>query len=443
MTISAALPPGPSAPAAAQLIGWTLRPGPWLERCWRRYGDAFTVRRPGAPPLVFLVDPDDVKRVFTGDPEVMRVGPTRVGIQPMFGDRSVLLLDAPEHLRERRLLLPPFHGERMTRYGELMAEVAEREVASWAPGRPFALQDRLQEITLEIILRAVFGMDADERLDAMRTAISRLLEATASPATYLLVAVPKLRRGPAEWVFQRVLRAADDLIHEQISRRRADPRIAERDDVLSLLIQARDEDGRPLSDAQLRDELVTLLLAGHETTATALAWTLELLWRHPAQLGAVASACRAGEAGEPLVEAALKEALRLRPPIGFVERRVAEPFAVAGRVVPAGTELAPCIYLVHRRPDLYPEPRAFRPERFLERGGARETYTWLPFGGGVRRCLGASFAMFEMKVVLGTILRSVEIERAGAPAGTRRRSIVLAPEGGARAVVRARLGAAA
>jgi cytochrome P450 len=275
----------------------------------------------------------------------------------------------------------------------------------------------------------------------MREAIRRLLGATASPLAYLVVLAPGLKRGPVNWVFDRVLRAADALIFEQIARRRADPELAERDDVLSLLLQARDEDGAPLTDRQLRDELVTLLLAGHETTATGMAWAFDSLWRHPEKLERVSAESRAGTGDGAYLDAVIKEALRLRPPIPFVDRLLAAPFEVGGHQLPAGVVVAPCIYLVHRREDLYPEPAAFRPERFLERDAA-DTYTWLPFGGGIRRCLGASFALFEMQVVLATVLRQVRLGAASPRAeATRRRSIVLAPARGARAVLHERLAA--
>jgi cytochrome P450 len=433
------LPPGPRAPLL-QLLNWTLRPGEWLEACRRRYGDCFTARMPQSDPLVFVADPGAVKAVFTGDPALLRAGPAREGIRPMFGRSSILLLDGAEHLRERRLMLPPFHGERMARYAELMGEIAERGVAGWPVGERFALQPRMQAITLEVILRAVFGLDQGDGLEEMRTRVSRLLGMTASPMAYLLVAVPALRRGPLESAFERSRRAADELIFEQIARRRNDPALADRDDVLSLLLQAQDEQGRGVSDEQLRDELITLLLAGHETTATGLAWTFDLLWRHPAKLERLSAECRDG-GGDDYLEAVIKEALRLRPPLAFVDRKLARPFEVAGHRLPAGTVVAPCIYLVHRRPDLYPDPHAFRPERFLHhRQGASDTYTWLPFGGGVRRCLGAGFAMFEMKVVLGTAFRSVRLIAARRrPETTRRRSIVLAPARGAQGIVLERL----
>lgn len=434
------LPPGPRL-AAAQLLNWTLRPGPWLEACSRRYGDCFTIRTPGSDPLVFVADPAAVKAIFTGDSEVMRAGAARAGIQPMFGAHSILLLDGAEHLRERRLMLPPFHGERMARYGELMAHITERAIGSWPVGRPFALQDRMQTITLEVILRVVFGMDDHEGAADMRRHIQRLLDTTASPLAFLFVAMPGLLRGPAARAFDRVVQAADERIFNQIACRKRDPALAERDDILSLLIQARDEHGFPISDGQLRDELVTLLLAGHETTATGLAWTFDALLRHPEKLERLTAECVESDGRGVYLEAVLKEALRLRPPLFFADRKLATPCEIAGYRLPEGTVVAPCIYLVHRRPELYPDPQAFRPERFLEESrGSVDTYTWLPFGGGVRRCLGASFALFEMTTVLRTILRHTRLTAVSSRSeATRRRSIVFAPARGTRAILRERL----
>ncbi len=434
------LPPGPRL-ATAQLLNWTLRPGPWLEACARRYGDCFTIRTPGSDPLVFVADPAAVKAIFTGDPEVLRAGAARAGIRPMFGAQSILLLDGAEHLRERRLMLPPFHGERMARYGELMTQIAEQAIQSWPVGQPFALQERMQTITLEVILRVVFGMDEHDGLADMRQRIQPLLAMTASPLAFLFVAVPDLLRGLAAAAFDRVMQKADARIFDQIARRRSDPALAGRDDILSLLIQARDEHDRPMSDRQLRDELMTLLIAGHETTATGLAWTLDALLRDPERLERLTAECvESGDRGVYL-EAVLKEALRLRPPLPFADRKLATPCDIAGYRLPQGTVVAPCIYLVHRRAELYPDPESFRPERFLdEPGGSADTYTWLPFGGGMRRCLGASFALFEMTTVLRTILQNTRLSAASRrPEATRRRSIVFAPARGTRAILRERV----
>ena len=356
---------------------------------------------------------------------------------PMFGARSILLLDGAEHLRRRKLMLPPFHGERMGRYGDLIEDATERSLASWPRGRALALQPRLQEITLEVIMRAVFGIEQASRLSEVRTRLLRTLEMSASSLGELATIKPWVikdfgRLSPGGQ-FRRAAAEADAVLLEEIRRRRADPSLAERDDILSMLLQARDEGGEGMSDGELRDQLVTLLLAGHETTATALAWGFERLVRYPQGLERARTEARS-ENGSVYMDAIGKEILRLRPPIPLVDRRLAAPFEAGGWSFPAGVTLLPCIWLIHRRADLYPEPDEFRPERFLD--NPTETYSWLPFGGGVRRCLGAGFATFEMKVVMRTILKRVDLrpaDRSGER--SRRRAIVLAPARGARCVV--------
>ena len=429
------LPPGPRMPAPAQVITWGMRPCAFLEGCQRRYGDAFTLRllgfgQRGFSDVVFLTHPDTIKAVFTAGPDQLRVGELREPMAPMFGPTSILLLDGAKHMRQRKLLLSPFHGARMTAYGELIAEATEREVARWPRERPFALQPGFQAITLEVILAAVFGLDDPERRGQVGGAIKGALEMVANPLSELLMGIPG-KIGPINIraPFERAVAEMDALLLAEIARRRADPTLAERDDILSLLLQARDEDGSAMSDRELRDELVTLLLAGHETTATALAWAFDELFRHPAALDRLHE-----EDNDEYLDAVIKEVLRLHPPIAFVDRKLTADLETAGHRLPAGTIVAPCIYLAHRRADLYPEPDAFRPERFLDR--PPETYGWLPFGGGVRRCVGGSFAMFEMKVVLETILSQTRLRAASTrPESARRRAIVLAPRRGTRAVL--------
>jgi cytochrome P450 family 135 len=429
-----ALPPGPRRPATLQTFAWVARPLPFLETCRRRYGDWFTVRLARVGTFVFVAAPAAIKEIFTGDAELLRAGQANAPLAPVVGPRSVLLLDGAEHLRQRRLMLPPFHGERMARYGELMAEITEAELDRWSLREPFALRPRTQAITLEIILRVVFGVRDAARLEALRAALVALLAQSTSPATML----PWLRRdlGPlSPWRrFLRLRARVDALIYDEIAHRREDAELEERDDILSLLLQARDGDGETLTDRELRDELVTLLVAGHETTATALAWAFERLLRHPEALERLTAEARDGEEEGAYAEAVVQETLRLRPPLPAVGRMLTEPAQIAGRSLPAGVRLAPSIYLVHRRADLYPEPGAFRPERFL--ANPPETYGWLPFGGGVRRCLGASFATFEMKIVLRTILARARLEADDArPEPVRRRAIVLAPGREGRAVL--------
>jgi cytochrome P450 len=381
---------------------------------------------------VFLTDPDLVRQVFTGDPAVFHAGEGNAVLLPVVGKHSVLLLDDRAHMTQRKLLLPPFHGERMQRYGELMTEIARREIDSWSSGSPLRLLPRMQGVTLEVILRAVFGMQEGDRLDRMRAALVHLTDMSTAPKTMALLALIGPRRASRASVVRREIDPVDELIFDEIRRRQADPDVAEREDILSLLVQATHEDGSPMSDAELRDELITLLVAGHETTATALSWTVERLARHPEVLARLREEIDAGE--ETYLDAVIKESLRLRPVLPVVVRRLTEPVEIGGYRLPKGASVTPCIYLLHRREDVYPESRRFRPERFLERPAG--TYTWIPFGGGVRRCLGASFAVFEMKQVLSELIGRLELSAVDpAPERVRRRAITLTPGRGAEVLV--------
>lgn len=420
-----ALPAGPRLPVTLQTAGWLVRPLPFLERCRERYGDMFTLRIHNEPPWVFLADPEHLREVFTGDPDVFRAGEANAILRPVLGARSVLLLDEPEHMAHRKLMLPAFHGERMQAYGELMADVARRNVERWPAGEPFALWPRMQQITFEVIMRAVFGMSEGAELEHVRGALLGMLEWTTDPRRLGFLALLGPRGVMRNRAFQSVMRRVDDAVLGEIESRRRDPDLARREDILSMLLLARYEDGAQMSDRELRDELLTLLLAGHETTATSLAWVLERLLRHPQMLSRLRREILAGE--DAYLEAVVRETLRLRPVIAIVMRKLAQPVRIGGRELPAGVSVVPCIHLVHRRADIYPQPRSFHPERFLEQPPG--TYTWLPFGGGVRRCLGASFALFEMRQVLQTVLAQVDL-RAAQPGSERivRRMITFAPE---------------
>ncbi len=433
MSTATSLPPGPAYPKPLQGLGWGMRPLPFMERCQERYGNMFTLRIPQAGTWVFVSDPELVKQVFTGSPDVYCAGEGNQVLLPVVGRNSVLTLDRSEHMRQRKLLLPPFHGERMQRYGDLMSEIAAAEVDTWPAGEPFAAWPRMQSITLDIILRAVFGVDEGAGMDDMRAKLQDLLEASTDPAALIALAVmgPRFVSNRRVPYFTRILEAVDGAIYAEIERRRSAPDLAEREDILSMLLVARYEDGEPMSDAELRDELVTLLVAGHETTATALAWTLERLTRHPDKLDRLAADVAAGETA--YLDAVIKETLRLRPVLSIVARVLKEEVELGGYRLPAGVGVIPAIHLVHRNPDIYPEPNAFRPERFLETPPG--TYTWFPFGGGVRRCLGASFAEFEMKQVLAEIVTRVRLRPADTP-GERivRRAITHTPGGQARIV---------
>jgi cytochrome P450 len=415
-----------------------------METGRRQRGDLFTLQLPFGP-IVVTCDPATIRAVFTGDPAVLRAGEGNRPLEPVVGPASLLLLDGPRHLRRRRLVLPPFHGERLQGYAGDIAQLARAELATWPVGAPFALEPGMRAITLAVIIRVVFGIADGERAAALAELIPRLLPDGAFSS---LVLLPALRRDFGPWWpwrhFLAARAAVDALLYEEIARRREDPALAERPDVLSLLLQARDEDGAPLTDAELRDELMTLLLAGHETTATALAWAFELLHRHPDAHARAVEEARAdgGRGPAPWLDAVAAETLRLRPPLPMAARGLAAPLEIDGHELPAGTRVAVGIYLTHRRADLYEEPLAFRPERFLGRGA--DTYAWLPFGGGVRRCVGAAFAQLELREVLRTVLAGADLRPACAqPERTRRRAVVLSPARGARSVLVARPPAAA
>jgi cytochrome P450 len=426
-----ALPPGPRLPKTLQTMGWWTRSAPFFERCRARYGKRFTIRLLSSPPFVHLSDPDEVKEVFTAPPEVLHPGEGASVLEPFVGTYSLILLDEGAHLSQRKLMLPAFHGEKMQRLSGLMAEVAEREVASWPRGETVVLQPRLQALTLEIILRAVFGLDPGPRLDALRDRLTSILEVSESPASM----VPFLQRGRRWRTFEQQRDEADALLFELIDERRGAD--GERDDVLAMLLEARHEDGSPMSPRELRDELMTLLVAGHETTASELAWAFERLARTPQVLRRLTEELDSGD-GDGYLTATIQETLRRRPVLQLAAPRlVKQPVTIGGFDYPPGVCLAANGYLIHHDPAIYPEPYAFRPERFLDEQPG--TYTWIPFGGGRRRCLGASFALLEMKIVIRAVLAQTE----PAPDGdrlerVRRRSITVSPRAGARTVLRER-----
>jgi cytochrome P450 len=425
---------------ARQLAAWIFRPEALMERAHRECGDVFTLHLP-LGPVVAVADPALVKEVFTGDSDTLRAGEGNRPLEPVVGPDSLLLLDGARHLRRRRLVLPPFHGERLQGHAEDMARITREDVATWPRGEAVALEPHLRAITLAIIVRVVFGIEDAARAARLRDLIPRLVPDGGRASLLLL---PAFRRdlGPrSPWRRFLAARAAVDvLLYDEIAARRADPGLAARTDILSLLLQARDEDGAPLTDHELRDELMTLLMAGHETTASALAWAFVLLHQHPDALARATAEARDPSgtgSGPSYLDAVGTETLRLKPPLPLAVRRTTAPVTLGEHQLPAGVRIAPALFLVNRRADLYPDPLAFRPERFLERGP--ETYAWLPFGGGIRRCVGAAFAQLELRTVLRTVLAAVDVAPAGGPPErTRRRAIVLAPDHGARTVVRDR-----
>jgi len=430
---SASLPPAPRMPSALQTAIWFGNAQWMLDQCAARFGDTFSLRILNEGHWVVLSHPDDVKQVFTGDPRVFHAGEGNQILLPLLGEHSVLLLDEGAHIEQRKLLLPPFHGKRMQRYRELMAEIAAAEIERWPRNEPYRLRPRMQAVTLEIILRAVFGVEEGERLARMRVELRRLIDMVTNPRMMIFPALLGPRRLARMKLFQRDVARVDGPIYEEIAERRRASDLEERDDILSLLLQARHEDGSSMSDAELRDELLTLLVAGHETTANALAWAVERLIRHPDKLGRLTEETHAGET--EYLDAVITETLRLRPVISIVARRLTEPVEIGGRVLPAGVTVAPSIYLVHRRPDVYPEPERFIPERFIDNPPG--TYTWIPFGGGVRRCLGGAFAQFEMQVVLAELVRRRRLEPARPESErVKRRAITETPRRNAEVIVR-------
>ena len=425
------LPPGPRLPRAAQTAGFMLAGPRFLEMCRRRYGSAVTFSTLFDSRFVILFDPDLVKTLFQGPADQLHAGEANALLGPVLGERSVLLLDGAEHLRHRRLLLPQFHGRRMQAYEEVMRESTDIEIDSWPVGEPFALFGSMQSLTLRVIMRAVFGYEPGAAEDELRARLRRMIEPLARPRGLMMLAF-LVRRSPDQAAarrFEQNRRAVDEVLYAEIARRRADPALGSKDDVFSSLLLAEDDEGNRLTDAEVRDELVTLLLAGHETTATGLAWTLDLLLHDPAIHK------RAREGDDAYLDAVVKESLRIRPVIPGVGRVVrGEPFRVNGYVIPPGVEINPSIRMIHSRGDLYPEPSRFRPERFLG-PDAPDTYTWVPFGGGIRRCLGASFALMEMRIVLRRVLERTAL-RPASPKHDRAqfRGVTLAPKEGVRAI---------
>jgi cytochrome P450 len=432
-----ALPPGPRAPSAAQTLRWWTRSIPFLEDCRARYGRRFTLRLLGAPAFVMLADPEEVKEVFTAPPDVLHPGEGARILEPLVGSHSVILLDEGAHLAQRRLMLPAFHGEQIARLVGEMERIAAAEVEGWPRDAPVALHPRLQALTLEIILRTVFGLDEGERLDVLRHGLNRLLAFSSNPASVL----PPLQRdlGPRSPYgrFVRRRAAVDAELFALIDERRAEAE--PRDDVLSLLLAARHEDGSPMNHQELRDELMTLLVAGHETTASELAWAFERLVRNPPVLARLRDEV-AGDDGDAYLTATVQETLRRRPVLpNAAPRLVMREVEIGGYRYAPGPCLVANAYLIHHDPAIYRDPYRFAPERFLERPPG--TYTWIPFGGGRRRCLGASFATVEMKVVLRAVLQRAEPRAADSGVAlerSRRRSITLSPRGGARTVLVAR-----
>src|SRR4051794_15391595 len=408
-----------------------------MESARRRFGDAFSISFLGfQTPMVMPSDPVAIQALYTNSKHGLPPGRT-IALQPVMGSRSVLLLEGADHLARRKVMLPPFHGERMQAYEDTVREIAVREIESWEPGAELSLHPRMQAITLEVILRAVFGVTDEERRERLRKLLPQLLDRTSSLSLQFRVLLSRRFDRLDPLGFVRELSAEiDELLFAEIAERRADPELERRTDILSLLAQTKFEDGGGMSDQELRDQLVTLLLAGHETTATALAWTADLLTRNPQVMQRLTAEVDAGE-DDAYLRATISESLRLRPVVPLAGRRLTSDLQVNGWTLPAGTDVTPAIWLTHTRADLYPEPFAFRPERFLDERPT--TYGWVPFGGGVRRCLGAAFAEFEMRVVLTELLRRRTLQAVSAHAErVTRRNVTFSPRHGTRIITRTR-----
>jgi len=419
-------PPSVPLPKPAQTLRFLVRPIPFMEHWRRKLGETFHASLYGPGEVVFVSSPESVKAIFSRDRVNTIAGGRNIILGPLLGPGSLLLQEGQEHMRRRKLMLPPFHGERMRAYETVIAQATERAVERWPVAEPFAMHPSMQAITLEVILRAVFGVEDADRRDELSRALVEILGATASPTTVGLI-TPGVRRLPIYRRFDRLRARADELLYAEIDERRRDGDLDGREDILSMLVAARFEDGSTMSNEELRDQLMTLLLAGHETTATALAWTFDLLLH---RRDALARLCEELEVDEhTYLEAVVDESLRVRPVVPFTGRKLLEAAELGGYELLRGTTVLAAIYLTNTRPEAYPDPYSFRPERFLE--DAPDTYSWIPFGGGTRRCIGAAFAQLEMRVAIETILRSVEL-RAASPEPERpvRRNVTLSPANG-------------
>jgi cytochrome P450 len=424
-------PPGSRTPSLLQAANYARDPLGFLVKLQRRYGDIFSLKFPFFGRLYYVADPALVKAMFTGSPEQFHAGEANATVlEPALGPNSVLTLDDAPHMQQRKLLLPPFHGERVRGYGELIRETTLKQMETWPVGGTFALRPHTQRITLAVIMRAVFGVHDEERLTRFEALINDF-----SKRVGLITSFPALRRnfGPGSpWPrFLRSREKLDEFIYEEIGLRRAEVERGEEghDDVLSLLLQARHDDGSPMSDEELRDELVTVLGAGHETTATGLAWAMERLLRTPRVLTKLRDSIAAGE--DDYLDATVKETLRARPVIVDVARRLTAPAEIGGYQLPKGSFVMAAIAALHYREDLFPQAEQFRPERFLEEKA--DTYAWIPFGGGVRRCIGAAFAEYEMRLILREFVSRAELSAPDQrPEKVRVRNITLAPGKGTR-----------
>ena len=438
-TAAATMPRGPWLPPPIQLLVMGAAWPQFVAACRRRYGNVFTLRNSMMGTMVYLADPADIKMVFAGDPRIFHAGEANSMLGGLLGDSSVLVIDDDLHRERRRVLMAPFHRDAVARQEAVMAEIAAENITGWPVGLPFPVAPKTSEITLEVILRTVIGASDPARLAALRDVMPKLLN--VGPWTSLAIANPKLLSRRPWRKLRRHMDESDRLLYAEIAERRADPNLDERTDALAMLVRAGADDGSGMSDKELRDQLITLLVAGHDTTATGLAWALERMTRHPDILAKAVAAAEASALGDPAgdeyLDAICKETLRIRPVVPDVGRILKEPVEVAGYRLPAGVMVVPSITSVHASDEVYPEPDRFDPDRMV--GATLSPSTWLPFGGGNRRCLGAGFAMVEMRIVLREILRRVDLgTTTEAGERTRLKHVILTPRRGARITVRAR-----
>jgi cytochrome P450 len=434
-------PPAVAGPRALQVLRFAQRQIEFVFRARRLHGEVFRMRTVIPGHTVITGHPDHVRSLFTAKPELVPSLTAESPLRPIVGPNSVLTANGPRHLRQRRLLLPRFHGEAIERYVQMITDVTERELATWPVGEAFALAPRMQRITLDVIMSGIFGIDGLPERGTPEHRLRLTVRELAAASTSVLASFSEIMnvgRDEPVGLMRRGVSLLDAATYPVIRSRRAAEDLGERGDILSLLLQARTDDGELLSDRELRDELLTLVLAGFETTANSLAWTWERLVRHPAAHDRLRDAVRSDDRADEHVEAAIVEGMRSRPVIPIIGRRVAAPWRLGEYVVPAGTPVSMSILLVHHREDLYPDPFAYRPERWLD-GRKPGTYEWIPFGGGTRRCLGASLAMAEQRVVLRAMAQRLDLEADDpAPEHALHRNVTMIPSRGARVVVRSR-----
>ena len=439
---STKLPPGSKAPALVVMVQALLDQFGTLEKYQRKYGEIFYGKKSSLmPPYVIFSNPQAIEKVFTADPSLFEIGQQSTApVRVLLGDKSLVLLDGVEHKQHRKLLMPPFHGERMKSYGQTMVDVTNEVISQWEVGQTICIRDYTQEISLQIILRTIFGLKEGQRYDRLKAILIDWLDIFNSPLNSFFLFFPALQKDLGvftPWAkFLQQKRQIKEILQLECDRRRSNPELMG-EDILSLLLEARYEDGQPMSDDSIRDELLTMLFAGHETTASSLAWSFYWLHRLPevgqklqAQLHTLPSNAEFTDLAKlPYLSAVVSETLRLNPVVVFVGRQLTQPFELMGYQLEPGTSLFPSIYLTHQREDLYPEPQKFKPERFLEKQFS--PYEYLPFGGGNRRCLGYAFALYEMKLVLATIMSQTKLELLdNRPLRSNRRGFTFTPKGG-------------